>query len=168
MRFKQYIKEFKGVPYEWIIKSSGEWKGEFVTSGGNKYVVFMERKKSLPGKTPPHLVGMWRVDYGMVDNNNNIVGKMTGTGDEFEVIGTVKTMFENWFATKKPEKIRFSGNANDRGRTAVYKRFAKMIEKKGFSCIPMSGINDETSDPENVHMCFKGKNAPSSFEDLLK
>jgi hypothetical protein len=69
--------------------------------------------------------------------------KITGTGHQNQVIGTVIELFREFVATKKPDSITFVAFNQSRGRVLLYRRLALLAVKHlgfQFDEVDLSGV----------------------------
>ena len=57
---------------------------------------------------------------------------ITNTGNEFEMFATVASIIQAWVAKRSPEAMMFSALTKEPSRVKLYKRFARVLSKRGY------------------------------------
>jgi hypothetical protein len=97
---------------------------------GNNYIVNFKMIDSQPDEkimqTDPYGPAAWSEIYNKMYRSKT---KITGTGHQNQVIGTVIELFREFVATKKPDSITFVAFNQSRGRVLLYRRLALLAVK---------------------------------------
>jgi hypothetical protein len=97
---------------------------------GNIYLINF---KMIPGQpdeeimqTDPYGEAAWDAIYNKMYQSET---KVTGTGHQNQVIGTIMEIFKDFVAKKQPTTIQFVAFASSRGRMLLYRRLALLAVK---------------------------------------
>lgn len=109
-----------------IKTSSTPDKFRAVATIGNRDIVFVAEYWSV--------AEVWDVSfYEKAKDSYKTSTKMTGSGNEIQVMSTIKNMMEMFFQEYNPDEVSFSADSEDKSRINVYARMLKRFVPKGYT-----------------------------------
>ena len=136
--FSQFIVEVFNRPAKWEWVDAGPYLkvAEFVTTGGLKYAV----------RFADYEDGYWSLTFSIEQEDLKSM-RVSGTGDQFEVMATVIDVLNRFIAQVKPTQITLSADPDEPSRVKLYRRFVRYAQNK----IPGYRMSEPETDDRVVH-----------------
>jgi hypothetical protein len=115
-------------------------------------------------------VGYWNADF-IEQGKKGATTKMTGSGGEFEVMGTIKEIALAFVKSRNVKYIEFTAKHSDRGRVATYTRMVKRFTPPGYTYSIMNDDNGNSDSggwvPDDAVVFTVTKDKPKKIAELL-
>jgi hypothetical protein len=128
MKYSELTELFDRVVEYTVHQTEDVFKAEF-TVGGRliRWEAVEEMKYDVNHNPDPE----WDISFCEVDGNESNY-ELTNGGNEFQIMGTIRAIMQEFFQTINPQAVKFSADNGDTSRASLYTKMASKFIPKSY------------------------------------